>query len=217
MRVDDGPDAVDDEPTSEADVAQEAWEVVALRDWDRNPPNWDPPENLRPESIKRRARLVTTAALSAFVILAGIFGLNRAWDARDNSSRIAIEGWAAWNFAGYEEKPAWPEFESIMTTMGDLPCGRALWEPSSMEGDPINTYGTSLALELLPYYTDGCIGSMEGLYFESSGTTYYPLPHCRGAGRASVEPGARPRLRHAGRGLRPRREAPPDNSASATT
>ncbi|MET1002344.1 MAG: hypothetical protein ABWZ15_11085, partial [Acidimicrobiia bacterium] len=116
---------------------------------------------------------VTTAALSAFVILAGIFGLNRAWDARDNSSRIAIEGWAAWNFAGYEKKPAWPEFESIMTTMGDLPCGRALWEPSSMEGDPINTYGTSLALELLPYYTDGCIGSMEGLYFESSGTTDY--------------------------------------------
>src|SRR5262249_22559952 len=44
---------------------------------------------------------------------------------------------------------------------------------SSMETDPINGYGTSLALELLPYFTDGCIGSMEGLYFESSGTTSY--------------------------------------------
>ncbi len=39
--------------------------------------------------------------------------------------------------------------------------------------DPINTYGTSLALELLPYWTDGHTGSMEGLYFESSGTTSF--------------------------------------------
>src|SRR5258708_15676512 len=51
--------------------------------------------------------------------------------------------------------------------MDKLPPGRALWEPS---GD-INTYGTTLALELLPYFTHGRIGSMEGLYFESSATT----------------------------------------------
>jgi hypothetical protein len=30
-----------------------------------------------------------------------------------------------------------------------------------------------MALMLLPYWTDGCIGSMEGLYFESSATTPY--------------------------------------------
>src|SRR5205814_5539879 len=51
--------------------------------------------------------------------------------------------------------------------------GRALWEPSSGEPDAINTYGTSLALELLPYFTNGKIGSMEGIYFESSATTSY--------------------------------------------
>ena len=39
--------------------------------------------------------------------------------------------------------------------------------------DPINNYGTSLALELLPYFTKGRIGSMEGLYFESSATTSF--------------------------------------------
>ena len=39
--------------------------------------------------------------------------------------------------------------------------------------DPINNYGTSLALELLPYWTKGRIGSMEGLYFESSATTSF--------------------------------------------
>ena len=53
--------------------------------------------------------------------------------------------------------------------MGDLPAGRALWEPSS----DIDRYGTTLALELLPHFTDGKIGSMEGLYFESAATTPY--------------------------------------------
>jgi hypothetical protein len=87
--------------------------------------------------------------------------------------------WATWNYEGYQNKtppgvtnPAlknasWKEFDSIMTTMGKLPPGRALWEPS---GD-INNYGTTLALELLPYFTHGRIDSMEGLYFESSATT----------------------------------------------
>jgi hypothetical protein len=32
-------------------------------------------------------------------------------------------------------------------------------------------YGTPMALMLLPHWTRGCIGSMEGLYFESSATT----------------------------------------------
>ncbi len=34
-------------------------------------------------------------------------------------------------------------------------------------------YGTPLALMMLPYWTDGRIASMEGLYFESSATTPY--------------------------------------------
>jgi hypothetical protein len=90
-------------------------------------------------------------------------------------------GWATWNYEGYQRKAAivpstgkaaskdssWHELQSIMTTMGKLPPGRALWEPS----DDINNYGTTLALELLPYFTHGRIDSMEGLYFESSATT----------------------------------------------
>ena len=38
---------------------------------------------------------------------------------------------------------------------------------------PFGAYGTPMALMLLPFWTDGCIGSMEGLYFEASGTTPY--------------------------------------------
>ena len=48
-------------------------------------------------------------------------------------------------------------------------CGRAMWEYSPSE----NRFGTPEALMLLPYWTNGCIDSMEGLLFESSATTPY--------------------------------------------
>jgi hypothetical protein len=48
-------------------------------------------------------------------------------------------------------------------------CGRAMWEYSDSE----NRFGTPEALMLLPYWTNNCIDSMEGLLFESSATTPY--------------------------------------------
>ena len=63
-------------------------------------------------------------------------------------------GWAAWNYSGYEKKPTWPQFDAVLTGMEQVADqhgdGRALWEPSSGDPDAINSYGTSLALELLP-------------------------------------------------------------------
>ena len=48
-------------------------------------------------------------------------------------------------------------------------CGQAMWQY-----DPsLNRFGTTQALMLLPYWSNGCIGSMEGLLFESSATTPY--------------------------------------------
>ena len=44
-----------------------------------------------------------------------------------------------------------------------------MWEHEEQH----DRYGTPMALMLLPYWTDGCIGSMEGLYFEASATTPY--------------------------------------------
>lgn len=81
--------------------------------------------------------------------------------------------WANWNYKGYEGKPNYPEYYNVVTTMervGDeRGCGRALWEYEP----GLDRYGTPMALMLLPYWTDGCIGSMEGLFFESSMTTPY--------------------------------------------
>jgi hypothetical protein len=84
-----------------------------------------------------------------------------------------VDSWARWNFEGYENKAAYPEYHDIVATMDGVGrergCGRAMWEHEEEH----NRYGTPMALMLLPFWTDGCIGSMEGLYFEASSTTPY--------------------------------------------
>jgi hypothetical protein len=82
-----------------------------------------------------------------------------------------VKGWANWNYSGYERKDGYREYYDVVQTMGrlgdDSGCGRAFWEYEK----ELDRYGTPMALMLLPYWTDGCIGSMEGLYFEASTTT----------------------------------------------
>lgn len=81
-----------------------------------------------------------------------------------------IPGWVQWNYSGYERKAAYPEYKGIIDTMAEVGrargCGRAHWEYEPEQ----DRFGTPMALMLLPYWTDGCIASMEGLYFESSAT-----------------------------------------------
>jgi len=143
--------------------------MLAGRRFRAGPPGWQPEPRLAPERLARRAREISTIVLAALVVISGVFGLHRAWDARRGNPAIAIEGWAAYNYKGYEKQDAWPEYDALMKKMGSLPPGRALWEG----GDAVGAYGTTLALELLPYWTNGRIGSMEGLYFESSATTSF--------------------------------------------
>jgi len=97
--------------------------------------------------------------------------------------RGIADSWAKYNFEGIERKPqdnscktdnsdkknytSSLEFKSLMETMDGLEPGRALWEPH--EG----SYGTTIALTLLPYFTDHKIASQEGLYYEAAGTTGY--------------------------------------------
>ncbi len=89
------------------------------------------------------------------------------------------DGWARWNFSGYEARRptadggGYHEYRALVETMQEVGaehgCGRAMWEYES----ELVRYGTPMALMLLPHWTNGCIGSMEGLYFESSATTPY--------------------------------------------
>ncbi len=118
-----------------------------------------------------------------------------------SSSRVnPVSAWAKGNFSGLQHKAPNPslaaavsttcqvipgkqdcsggtqEYFALVDTMrrlgedtrGGNGCGRAMWE---YDGDREGSYGTPMALMMLPYFTDDCIGSMEGLYFESSGTT----------------------------------------------
>jgi hypothetical protein len=78
-----------------------------------------------------------------------------------------VDGWAKWNYEGYEAKEAWPEYEALMEKLDELPGGRVQWEANS----DLNKYGTPMSPMLIPYWTEGTHQSMEGLYFESSLTT----------------------------------------------
>jgi hypothetical protein len=82
-----------------------------------------------------------------------------------------VRSWARWNYTGYEGKDAYPEYRDLVRTMQDVGeehgCGRSFWEYEK----ELNRYGTPMALMLLPHWTEGCIGSMEGLFFEASATT----------------------------------------------
>lgn len=93
------------------------------------------------------------------------------WFGLRTSERSFVSSWAAWNFSGYEEKDSYREYSGVVRAMDDLGqsngCGRAMWEYDR----DLDRYGTPMALMLLPHWTEGCIGSMEGLYFESSATT----------------------------------------------
>ncbi len=84
-----------------------------------------------------------------------------------------VSSWAQWNYSGYQAKAAWPEYHDLIDTVKRVAakygCGRAMWEYNADQ----NRFGTPMALMLLPYWTDNCVGSMEGLFFESAATTPY--------------------------------------------
>ena len=81
-----------------------------------------------------------------------------------------------------------------MATIGEEHgCGRSFWEYEK----EINRYGTPMALMLLPHWTDGCIGSMEGLFFEASATTPFHFLTQVELSASAERRAARPALRHA--------------------
>ncbi|MEY2567792.1 MAG: hypothetical protein QOE35_2321 [Actinomycetota bacterium] len=95
------------------------------------------------------------------------------WLTFKSTDKSFIPGWVNWNYTGYERKSGYPEYRDILTTMGKVGerygCGRANWEYES----ELDQQGTPMSLMLLPYWTKGCIGSMEGVYFESAASTPY--------------------------------------------
>ena len=102
------------------------------------------------------------------------------WGPLSSSSSNLGSYWVQYNFEGYEgRRPTADgggsaEYWDLVDTMGRVGerrgCGPSLWEYGAGR---LGSYGTPMAPMLLPYWTDRCIGSMEGLYFEASATTPY--------------------------------------------
>ncbi len=109
------------------------------------------------------------------------------WLGIASSDKSFIPDWVTWNYSGYEStgKARKNEYFALVKTMADLGrtngCGRAMWEYEP----ELDQMGTPDALMLLPYWTNECIGSMEGLYYESSATTPY---HFLNAAELSLHP-----------------------------
>ncbi|MGI9603919.1 MAG: hypothetical protein ACR2QE_18700 [Acidimicrobiales bacterium] len=102
-----------------------------------------------------------------------------SWGPFTSNDISFVPGWAEWNFEGYQGREGnwagggWDEYSAVVATMEEVGetygCGRSFWEFEPQ----LNRYGTTMALMLLPFWSDSCIGSMEGLYFESSATVPY--------------------------------------------
>jgi hypothetical protein len=126
-----------------------------------------PPSGSR--GMSRHAIRIT--AIAVLAVIATTVALVRVQQTRD-----FLPYWARYNYTGYESgtvedftAKSWPEYRAFLDTANSLAPGRMAWEG----GDAIGAYGTPLALMLLPYWTEGRIQSMEGLYFEASTTTPY--------------------------------------------
>jgi len=153
-----------------AEVVRGISSLVA-RAWTGSPPEPGEEWAFEPPLERRRFRLVrsVTALGIAAVVTVGSLAIAV-------NTRKFLDFWAQWNYAGYEDtaatsaKPkAYAEYRALIETMRDLPPGLAMWEG----GPALDAYGTPLALMLLPYWTDGRIDSLEGLFYESAASTPY--------------------------------------------
>ncbi|MHB8379901.1 MAG: hypothetical protein ACYDB2_08290 [Acidimicrobiales bacterium] len=172
-----------------ADVADESFDherlVPESFDHERLVPESVDHERLVPESDvsvatedparKTRRVIGATCVVALLGVLSTVPGLITplASDLHLATGGNQVTGWAQYNYSGYQSQPAWPEYHGLMTTMSTVArrygCGRAMWEYNASE----NRFGTPEALMLLPYWTNNCVDSMEGLLMESSATTPY--------------------------------------------
>ena len=136
-------------------------------------PRMSTADPVRTQVLARRITPIA-AALAVWMFVGLPLGVLPSWLPKPATTDASyVDDWAKWNFSGYERKEAYPEYKRVVDMMASVGrtngCGRTHWEYAST----LDRFGTPMALMLLPYWTDGCIGSMEGLYFESSASVPY--------------------------------------------
>ncbi|MGA8295768.1 MAG: hypothetical protein WB770_01865 [Acidimicrobiales bacterium] len=85
-----------------------------------------------------------------------------------------VDGWATFNYSGYQAKPGWPQFRRIIAMLESAAsihgCGNLDYEYApNMQ----NVFGSTLVPLSFPLWTHGCIDTAEGLYYESSTSNHF--------------------------------------------
>jgi hypothetical protein len=86
-------------------------------------------------------------------------------------------------FAGLQSRRDWPELQRLITALDRVGrrhgCGRTAWDRQERSGrdregktDDL-LFGGDGALQLMPFFTDGCIDTLDGILRDSSATTPY--------------------------------------------
>ena len=87
-------------------------------------------------------------------------------------SQLEVPGWVSWNYTGFQGKSGWPIYEGIVHMLDKVGrtygCGRLQYEYITETNDP---FGSTEATMALPYWTNGCMDTIDGVLFESSTTT----------------------------------------------
>ena len=80
--------------------------------------------------------------------------------------------WIAWNYSGFQGKTGWPVYQGIVRMLDQAGktygCGRLQYEYITETNSP---FGSTEATMALPYWTNGCMDTIDGVLFESSTTT----------------------------------------------
>ncbi len=87
-------------------------------------------------------------------------------------NQVQVQGWVNWNYTGFQGKSGWPEWRGMISLMdragAKYGCGRLQYEYISETTDP---FGSTEAMMAIPMFTNGCMDTTDGIYFESSTTT----------------------------------------------
>ena len=115
------------------------------------------------------ATIVGSIAALLVALIAGGFTIPGFQPA---AGQIQVQGWIDWNYTGFQEKSGWPIYQGIVRMLDragrTYGCGRLQYEYVTETTLP---FGSTEATMALPYWTDGCMDTIDGVLFESSTTT----------------------------------------------
>jgi hypothetical protein len=115
--------------------------------------------------------LGTVGAILGSVFAGGLEG-NGFLGFQAPAGHVQVSGWIDWNYSGLQARSGWPVFQSMVKLFDSVGkkygCGRLQYEYLS---ETTNPFGSTEEMMSIPMWTNGCMQTTDGIYFESSTTT----------------------------------------------